>query len=52
MKTVDICENCEGPFCSVCEEEAGECVQCLRAYCGDCRRRGETCPCAASPDEE
>ncbi|KKK47755.1 hypothetical protein LCGC14_3151990 [marine sediment metagenome] len=44
------CENCDGLFCSVCDEDAGKCTQCGRDYCEDCRRREETCDC--SPDED
>ncbi len=44
------CENCEALFCSVCDEDAGKCIQCGRGYCGDCRRREETCDCPAAED--
>ncbi len=49
--SVDTCENCDRMFCYICDEDAGKCaVRCGRGYCGDCRRRGETCDC--SPDED
>ena len=50
-RTLGRCENCEGMFCSVCDEDAGECVRCGRGYCGPCRRRGEVCDCSSDDDE-
>ncbi len=50
-QTAAACENCEGLFCYVCDEDAEKCAQCGRGYCGDCRRRGETCSCPPSEDE-
>ena len=50
--TTYACENCEGLFCYVCDEDAERCtLRCGRNYCGDCRRLGVTCACSSDDDE-
>lgn len=48
--TVELCDNCENPFCFDCDGDSGQCPKCGRFYCGECARKNETCPCP--PDED